>query len=81
MKKVLTLGLAVVFGTALLAGCAKKEESAAPAEQPAVVEETTTTSTETSTATTDTGTMTGTETTTTMTETTTTTTATPPPAN
>jgi hypothetical protein len=80
MKKVLTLGLAVVFGTALLAGCAKKEEAAAPAEQPAVVEETTTTSTETSTATTDTGTMTGTETmTTTTTETTTT--ATPPPAN
>jgi hypothetical protein len=57
MKKLLTLGLVAVLGTALVTGCKKKEE-AAPAESstkeaPAVVEETATTGT----ATTSTGTM------------------------
>ncbi len=83
MKKLVTLGLAAVMGTALVTGCQKKEtmETTTKTEQqPAVVQETGTTATMTTTTeTATTGTaMTGTETTATMAppSTTTTTTAT-----
>jgi hypothetical protein len=69
MKKLVTLGLAAVLGTALVTGCQKKEETTSTTtsteQQPAVVQETGTTATSTMT-TTDTGAgmaMTGTETT------------------
>ncbi len=71
MKKLVTLGLAAVIGTALVTGCQKKEEATTTTttteQQPAVVQETGTTATATTTTTTETATtgtaMTGTETT------------------
>ena len=82
MKKLVTLGLVAVFGTALVTGCQKKEETTTTTteQQPAVVQETGTTATSTATTTTETGTtgtaMTTTESTGTMAAPSTTTTST-----